>query len=547
MSSRRSSPQANFLYALIRSGYLPSEIPPIITTKYFSDYCKNNFKYLKKNRKSLLKKVTKYNTFTSPKPNYGRRNLALVHPLSQLNLSIVVTENRKNIKELIKKNNTSFYIFEEDINNNKAFKGLDFKGWKNRKNEIYSEYKYILKADISRFFYTAYTHSIPWAVIGKEKVKNYLCNNDRRLKKHWSSEIDNGLQLCQSRETFGIPVGPDLSRIIAEILMNGVENDKNFIEYANNKNIIRLVDDFLIGFNDKDSAENALTNLRKSLWDYNLQLNEDKTYITESKFLYRDEWELEFDLINVSNNIFYQEKEILHLIDKTLFLCEKYNTGAPAHWACRRLSKLNNFHNNFFIIIDGLLRLSRDYPSCTNHVAEFIINNKDICLSNDRHVEKIRSWIIYHLHQYFDQSKDFEISWVLFVSGSLNIKIRDIDINYYDVMPDPIIFTIFGLLRENHVLDIPLSKWKWRKELRKNGLYSEYWLPFYESVRRKWTSDQKLIQSVKYDPVFSKMLNNNVTFLDNEIFTAGRIDVVGRRYSKYKYHVFKQTKDDRYI
>jgi hypothetical protein len=224
---KRASNQPEFLAALIRTAYLPLEIPPAVTTRYFSDFCKTEYSSLKTQKSSLIQLTTKYDTFTAPRPVSYRRNLALVHPLAQLGISLLITEHRGKIKEIIRKRGTSLYRTNEDLEWRKAFAGLDFREWETRTARLYSECSFILKADISRFFYTAYTHSIPWAVLGKEKAKDWLIHNRKRLNAHWSSNFDTALQSCQSRETFGIPVGPDTSRIIAEILLAGVEADEN--------------------------------------------------------------------------------------------------------------------------------------------------------------------------------------------------------------------------------------------------------------------------------------------------------------------------------
>jgi hypothetical protein len=74
--------------------------------------------------------------------------------------------------------------------------------------------------DIANFFHTIYSHSLPWAVLGKQHVKDVLeppINKADKvaLDQHWSSQVDKAIQRGNSRETFGIPVGPDTSRMIS--------------------------------------------------------------------------------------------------------------------------------------------------------------------------------------------------------------------------------------------------------------------------------------------------------------------------------------------
>ncbi len=75
----RASNQSKFLAALVRTAYLPVEIPPAITTRYLALFCEAEYSYLKTQKHSLIRLSTKYDTFTAPRPVSGRRNLAVVH------------------------------------------------------------------------------------------------------------------------------------------------------------------------------------------------------------------------------------------------------------------------------------------------------------------------------------------------------------------------------------------------------------------------------------------------------------------------------------
>lgn len=329
--AKRASRQPIFLAALIRSGYLPTEVPPTVTTRYYADFCRDNYIGLKSQLNRVIKLSTKYDTYTVPKPLSGRRNLALVHPLAQLGVSLLITQNRARIKHIISKSGASLYRTTEDIDNFKAFAGLDFRAWSKLKSRLYSNNRYILIADISRFFYTAYTHSLPWAVIGKERAKEWLAHNRSRLDGHWSSQLDRALQACQSRETFGLPVGPDTSRVLAEILLAGVQADSALRAALGDHDRFRLLDDFVVGFDTEHDARRALTSLRRALWKFNLQLNEEKTKILPSSLVYEEQWRLEIGSISLADiDGVEQEAAISRLIDITLSYCSRFNTAAPA-------------------------------------------------------------------------------------------------------------------------------------------------------------------------------------------------------------------------
>lgn len=208
---------SDFLSALVRTAYLPDELPPAITTRYFSAFCKKEYPFLNAQKGLLLKSNTQYETFSAPRQKSGRRNLAVVHPLGQLAVSIAITQHRAEIKRIISQSAASLYQSGDNIEKQKAFRGLNFRKWNTQRLKIQSEYPFVLNADISRFFYTIYTHSIPWAVIGKDKAKGWYISKNPKLGAHWSNDLDKAMQSCQSRETFGIPVGPDTSKSLLNV------------------------------------------------------------------------------------------------------------------------------------------------------------------------------------------------------------------------------------------------------------------------------------------------------------------------------------------
>jgi hypothetical protein len=346
---------ADFLGALIQTAYLPKELPPIFTTKYYAKFCRSNYGYIKSQNSTLSKTSTSFSSFSCPRSNTGRRSLAVVHPLGQLAISLLITEHKAKIRKIIADSPTSLYKTNEESRTQRAFLGLDFEQMRVLTAKACSEYEFILRADISRFFYTIYTHSIPWAVIGKEKAKDWLDNNKGNLNAHWSHHLDRALQLCHSRETFGIPVGPDTSRIVAEILMAGIEVDPDLSPLLKDRVAARLVDDYVIGFEREDIAKQALAALRAALWKFNLQLNDEKTSITASRLVLREKWKLEHSAIQISDSDpIAQNQDILRLLEITLHSCAETNSDTPALYACQRLSRLKNVSDNFSLVLDVL-------------------------------------------------------------------------------------------------------------------------------------------------------------------------------------------------
>jgi hypothetical protein len=372
------------------------------------------------------------------------------------------------------------------------------------------------------------------AVIGKQRAKDWLRRDRARLNDHWSSKFDAALQSCQSRETFGIPVGPDTSRIVAEILLAGVESDGRFAESIKGMKAYRLLDDFVIGFDDELLAKKALAALRSALWTFNLQLNDDKSSVAHARTHFRDKWQLEFDSIAIlDRDTPKQAGDIYRLIDLTLYFCAEAKTAAPAHWACRRLSSLKNVTKNLGVVLDVMFRLARDFPSCTNHVAAFLINHQIECSSADL-TKRISIWVKSMFREHLHHNHDFELAWCLLVNGVFRIAVDKDDLGTSGERPHSVVFAMLGMLQERGMLPVTLSNWDWRPDFKKGGILGKDWLPYYEAVRRKWTTDKTMVSAVRSQPVLAKMLDNGVTFLEDRIFDASRINIKRRVFASAK-------------
>src|SRR6266516_2077748 len=171
----------------------------------------------------------------------------------------------------------------------------------------------------------------------------------------------------------------------------------------------------------------------------------------------------------------------------TFHFCSSSKTDTPALWTCRRISQLKNIKENFELILDGLFRLARDFPRCMNYVASILINNQDFC-SVPIIKKRIERWCRSTIKTHIRHGHDFEVAWSLVVCGVLKIRLNRADLDSDASVPGPTVLALLGLLHEKKLLTTPLSSWPWRATLKKAGVFDQYWLPFYEAVRRGWTS-----------------------------------------------------------
>ena len=145
-------------------------------------------------------------------------------------------------------------------------------------------YRRLLRLDVSKCFQSIYTHSISWAVRDKAFAKK---NKDTES---FDKSFDVLMQRANWNETNGILVGPEVSRLFAEVILQQVDDDvATHLSSVGIKpsqlRIRRYVDDYLVFFNSEEVSSAARSAIEVSLEKYKLSINDAKTETLESPLI----------------------------------------------------------------------------------------------------------------------------------------------------------------------------------------------------------------------------------------------------------------------
>lgn len=157
---------------------------------------------------------------------------------------------------------------------------------KNEFQRLEQRYDYLMEFDISRCFYHIYSHSITWAVKDRESAK-------RNAKEtSFENTFDKLMQLANYNETNGIIVGPEISRIFAEIILQQVDiNVLNKLEqefdlkFGIHYDVRRYVDDYFVFSNDDKALQLIKKTFQSELSFYKLYLNPTKAETRSTPFI----------------------------------------------------------------------------------------------------------------------------------------------------------------------------------------------------------------------------------------------------------------------
>lgn len=150
------------------------------------------------------------------------------------------------------------------------------------------KFKYLVKFDLQSCFDSIYTHTISWATAGgADKVKVLP-----GYRGSWVGDaFDNLMQSVNARETNGVVIGPEFSRIFAEIILQYIDRNveqelwKEKLCQKSNYECYRYVDDYFLFYNDEKDRSLFMESITKRLKEFKLQINPSKTEEFERPFI----------------------------------------------------------------------------------------------------------------------------------------------------------------------------------------------------------------------------------------------------------------------
>lgn len=188
----------------------------------------------------------------------------------------------KSIEEFDKEyeNLKTFFVYKEYSNIYKFYESYKYQRCEKKYNRLF-------KFDITRCFDSIYSHSISWALLNKEVVKD----NIEESKKTFGGKFDSLMQNLNYGETNGIVIGPEFSRLFAELILQRIDLNvfrnlkKEKIKFRTDYEIFRYVDDYFVFYNEEKTKDEILREYKCQLMEYKLYLNDSKSVLFEKPII----------------------------------------------------------------------------------------------------------------------------------------------------------------------------------------------------------------------------------------------------------------------
>jgi len=496
------------LKKLLHRGYFPAELPPPFTTESFAT---NAAVFA---AKWDAKKIR--NFWTAPEvysiPRYGdiRRKLSLVNPINQLHVAHLISENWSDLKAKLSRSKvTEFKPAFSSSSNGRAITGVDFDGVARRRARLLATHGRYVKTDIARFYPSIYTHSIAWAIVGKTFAK--ANHGTKAFKDSYANHLDKAVGAGQEGQTIGIPIGPDTSRIISELVIVEVEeaaktNIPNFESRS-----LRYVDDILIGLEESETAAAVLSGLSLALYDYQLELNAEKTGTFGLGHPHAPEWIHYVRTFELNSRASRQRDDLDSFFEQAVFLADQNKRDNALLFAVKRAASFAVDKSNIDHLVRWMLYCARRSATCLSFVAEHLAAiNATAALPQD----EIHEYILQQIPIKAASGHSDELAWLLFWAREIKLKIPALVMTNVMNLRSSVIGLLTLDLWHNSLIDGALDFSFWQGFATEAGLKSEMWLMAYEATRKKWWPKKQSADFITKHAFFADLWTAKVQFYD---------------------------------
>lgn len=406
---------------LLKSNYFPlqknrnEELPSIFNSELFSADIADELVAIKLRNggyDDLSFNVTRFNNV--------HRKISIPHPLPYAHLVNTITENWDSISHIEDNENSIIRPLKHKDGRIIVMTYEQPKHKTKRYNDSCKGKKFLVHSDISNFYPSIYTHSIPWALLGVQEAKLNQSGG-------FENELDQHQRMMKKNETTGVAIGPGTSNIISEIILYEVDKllkNKGYEFY-------RFIDDYTAFCSTYEESESFIRDLSEFLSTYGLLLNIKKTEIKKLPKPTAADWVSDLGS-RISQRTKVNEFYCIKMLDYALDLQEKNTGGSILKFTLKSL--INKATPKAKIaLLDYSVNLTMHYPILLPLIGDLlsVFPRKP----NDSYYKSL----IFTLNECIINKNSDGMVWCLFYiakyySATLNDEIAEKIINTGDVI-----------------------------------------------------------------------------------------------------------------
>ena len=330
----------------------------------------------------------------------------------------------------------------------------------------------------------------------------------RNLLPH--TKLDRLIRQSQDGQSVGLPVGPDSSRIVAEIVASAVD-----VEFSKKVGLeitaIRHVDDVWIGADSMDQAESLLYSYRECLREFNLDINDLKTSIAVSSDSPEPPWPLSIKMTIKDDYLHLSSEDKTRLLSEMFKMAYEQKDDGIIKYAIRRFDRERLWSSDWSILEAFLIRCVTGFPHSIDYVARVLAwaNRRNQAIMREGWIRVISSSLLRNSNL----GNDSEVCWLLWLMKELAIpvsnNVADTIVRRCGAFAVVMLFSLKPALikkapkRQALVVDL----------LGITPFRSNYWLLSYEAAVNNWLPENMLPRS-SMSAFMKAMVDSKVSFFN---------------------------------
>lgn len=488
---------------LLARGYLPKELPPSFYSDAFAVFASS------RNGRSLINSHTaaagmECVGYSLAVPGGTNRELRIANPVAFAKLVEIAAKSfgrllRRGHRSAISRSTPSYTSHSHRA----IVPALKPSNLPRERAKARAGAAFILKADVSHFYPTLYTHAVGWAIDPQLRDRAHWHN--RRLL---GKRLDQALMDLQGKVSQGIPISNDLSFLLAELVLNEVDRKLRRVS----SNGFRWYDDYEFACASRADADRLLATLRQELSRFRLRLNPAKTRVLPLPLPADDEWRQA--LLESGARRLDTGKEMVRFFDAAFRLSAAF-PGAPVLlYALGILFKVRYPSGDAeTVALSCITQALLAEPGVAQKAFALLgfWKANGLALNTPMVAKTIGQMIA--SHEATGPSSD--ISWALFFCIESRIALDRTSARSLSVFRDDAT-AIQSLHMESEGLFVGgFSKARLVRELAQADPEGDHWLAAYEMVRQGHITNSLLTGH----PVFGAMLRQNVPFYRTDLPT----------------------------
>jgi hypothetical protein len=490
---------------LLANGFLPDHLTPSFTSASLPTAYRQILDYLRPLKPTRRKKTGSYPRakvvrHSVPKQRLSRRYLSIPNPVHHVLVARAIATNWQKLCAFCSQSKIS--LSGPKIGVDRALEPGTLKRLESRERAIRSiGKKFLLKADLARFYPSIYMHSIPWALHGKDAT--------RRNSALYGNRLDERIRESQDKQTAGIPTGPDTSFLVAETIATA-------LDLAVEKRVgvlhgTRYIDDYHLYFDSYSEAESALAALHEAAAALELEVNDTKTAIVATPEPLEPDWKIELRRRAIGSASSDQESEIIDLFSRAAALAEMNPHDNVLTFAAKMVGGFEINSKTWPLCEALLLRSAMTEPRILRVLLDIYDTNGNAAPDTGKLAQTVDSICVEHAALQHGN----EVLWALWAARSHDLHIDARVAKALSSMDDDLVaLSALHLSSEGQIDGLDTSFWQ--QFITKEQLYEHHWLLAYEAPLKGWLGPANGRDYIGADPFFNILNTSGVSFYNSE-------------------------------